>query len=39
MIVAASAVYGTGFLFAGLATEWSAWYLPVIFAVAIAGGS
>ena len=38
VIVAASAVYGTGFLVAGLATEWHAWYLPFIFGVAIAGG-
>ena len=38
VIVVASAVYGIGFLVAGLATEWSASYLPVIFAVAIAGG-
>ena len=38
VIVVASAVYGTGFLVAGLATEWSASYLPVIFVVAIAGG-
>ncbi len=38
VIVVASAVYGTGFLVAGLATEWNAWYLPFIFGVAIAGG-
>jgi MFS family permease len=39
VIVAASAVYGAGLLAAGLAEEWRRWYLPVIFAVAIAGGT
>jgi MFS family permease len=38
VIVAASAVYGSGFLVAGLATEWNAWYLPFIFGIAITGG-
>lgn len=38
VIVAASAVYAAGFFVGGLATEWHAWYLPLIFGVAITGG-
>jgi MFS family permease len=32
-------VYGTGLLGGGLGTEWHAWYLPIVFVVAIAGGA
>ena len=32
-------VYGSGCSAAGSATEWHAWYLPIIFLVAIAGGA
>lgn len=39
VIVACSLVYGAGLLAGGLATTWHAWYLPLVFAVAIAGGS
>ncbi len=39
MIVVASTVYGTGLVLGGLAREWHAWYLVLIFAVAIAGGT
>jgi MFS family permease len=39
VIVGASLVYGLGLLCGGLATEWHAWYLSVIFLVAIAGGT
>jgi MFS family permease len=38
VILAASLIYGGGYAVAGLAQEWHAWYLPVIFGVAIAGG-
>jgi MFS family permease len=38
VIVASSLVYGVGFLLGGFAQAWHAWYLPVIFGVAIAGG-
>ena len=38
VIAAASAVYGVGLLAGGLGREWHAWYLPLIFLVAIAGG-
>jgi MFS family permease len=38
-ITAASAVYGFGLLAGGLGTEWHAWYLALIFVVAIAGGT
>ena len=34
-----SVVYGLGLLFAGFATEWHAWYLALIFTVAIFGGA
>lgn len=34
-----SVVYGLGLLFAGFATEWHAWYLGLIFTVAIFGGA
>jgi MFS-type transporter involved in bile tolerance (Atg22 family) len=39
VILLCSIVYGSGLLIAGTATRWHAWYLPVVFAVAIAGGS
>ena len=39
VILAASFVYGLGLLAGGLGEEWHGWYLPVIFVVAIAGGS
>ena len=39
MITAASAVYGVGLLAGGLGREWHAWYLALIFVVAIAGGT
>ena len=35
----ASAVYGVGLLAGGLGREWHAWYLALIFVVAIAGGT
>jgi MFS family permease len=39
VIVGASAVYGLGLLLGGLGEEWRRWYLPLIFGVAIAGGT
>lgn len=39
VIVGCSVVYGAGLLLGGLASTWHAWYLPLIFAVSIAGGS
>ncbi len=39
VILAASAVYGTGLLAGGLGRVWHAWYLALIFLVAIAGGT
>jgi MFS family permease len=39
VILVASIVYGVGLLAGGLGEEWHRWYLPVIFVVAIAGGS
>jgi MFS family permease len=39
VITAASAVYGVGLLAGGFATTWHAWYLVLIFLVAIAGGT
>ena len=39
VILFSSLVYGTGLVLSGLATTWHAWYLPVVFGVAIAGGS
>lgn len=39
VIVGASLVYGLGLLAGGLATTWHAWYLAVVFLVAIAGGT
>jgi predicted MFS family arabinose efflux permease len=39
VILLASLVYGTGLLIGGTATSWHTWYLPVVFFVAIAGGS
>jgi MFS family permease len=38
VIVVASLVYGGGYLMGGLATQWHAWYLPLIFPIAVAGG-
>ena len=39
VITAASAVYGVGLLAGGFGSEWHAWYLGLIFVVAIAGGT
>jgi MFS family permease len=39
VILLCSIVYGSGLLLGGTATRWHAWYLPVVFVVAIAGGS
>ena len=39
VIIAASAVYGTGLVAGGLGREWHTWYLGLIFLVAIAGGT
>jgi MFS family permease len=39
VILACSLVYGGGLLAGGLGSTWHAWYLPLIFVVAIAGGS
>jgi len=39
VITFASAVYGAGLLAGGLGAEWHAWYLALIFVVAIAGGA
>jgi MFS family permease len=39
VIVVASAIYGIGLIAGGFGNEWHRWYLPVIFAVAIAAGS
>jgi MFS family permease len=39
VILGASLVYGFGLLGGGLATTWHAWYLPIVFLVAIAGGA
>ena len=39
VIAAASAVYGVGLLAGGLGREWHAWYLALVFVVAIAGGT
>jgi MFS family permease len=39
VITFASAVYGVGLLAGGLGREWHAWYLALIFVVAIAGGT
>jgi MFS family permease len=39
VITFASAVYGLGLLAGGLGREWHAWYLALIFVVAIAGGT
>ncbi|HEY7345881.1 MAG TPA: MFS transporter [Gaiella sp.] len=39
VISAASAVYGLGLLAGGFGREWHAWYLGLIFVVAIAGGT
>ncbi len=38
VILVASVVYGVGLLAGGLGVEWRAWYLGLIFLVAIAGG-
>ena len=39
VIFFASFLYGGGLLLGGLGEEWHRWYLPLIFVVAIAGGS
>jgi MFS family permease len=39
VIFAASIVYGLGLMLGGFGNEWHRWYLPVIFVVAIAGGT
>ena len=39
VIFLCSFVYGAGLLLGGLAVQWHSWYLPLIFLVAIAGGS
>ena len=39
VIIVASTVYGTGLVAGGLGREWHAWYLALIFLVAIAGGT
>jgi MFS family permease len=39
VITFASAVYGLGLLAGGLGREWHAWYLALVFVVAIAGGT
>jgi MFS family permease len=39
VITFASAVYGVGLLAGGFGREWHAWYLALIFVVAIAGGT
>ena len=39
VITVASAVYGVGLLAGGFGREWHAWYLGLIFVVAIAGGT
>ncbi len=39
VITGASVVYGLGLLAGGLATTWHAWYLVLIFVVAVAGGT
>jgi MFS family permease len=39
VMVVCSLIYGVGLLGGGFAQEWHGWYLPVIFLVAIAGGS
>jgi MFS family permease len=39
VITVASAIYGVGLLAGGLGREWHAWYLALIFVVAIAGGT
>ena len=39
VITGCSIVYGVGLLAGGLATTWHDWYLPVVFFVALFGGS
>jgi MFS family permease len=39
VIVVASLVYGGGYLAGGLAEQWHTWYLPLIFPIAVAGGT
>ena len=39
VIAVASVVYGLGLVLGGFGNEWQTWYLPVIFVVAIAGGT
>ena len=38
VIVVASLIYGSGYVLGGFGSVWHAWYLPLIFGVAIAGG-
>jgi MFS family permease len=38
VLLVASVLYGAGYLFGGLATEWHDWYLAPVFLVAVAGG-
>jgi MFS family permease len=38
VILVAAVLYGGGYVLGGLAQTWHAWYLPLIFGVAIAGG-
>jgi len=39
VILVASVVYGEGLLVAGLASDWHAWYLAIVFVGALAGGT
>jgi MFS family permease len=39
VMFACGAVYAVGLLGGGLGQEWHAWYLPIVFAVSIAGGA
>jgi len=39
VITACSVVYGVGLLAGGLATTWHDWYVPIVFVVALFGGS
>ena len=39
IIFGASFVWGIGLLFGGLGSEWHTWYLPIVFVVAIGGGT
>ncbi len=39
VMLVCSLIYGAGLLGGGLAQTWHAWYLPIVFLVAIAGGA